>query len=790
MKRESAFFGFNRGLISPLALARIDMKRVALAAEVMENWMPRVLGAMLLRPGRQYLGETASNNQARFVPFVFSTTDTALIEITNTKLRIWVDDALVTRVAVSSAVTNGDFATNLTGWTDNDESGATSAHSSSYSGSMALTGTGVNAAIRDQQVTVAGPDQNVEHALRINVARGPVKLLVGSTSGGNEYLETNLDSGAHSIAFTPTGDFHIRFSNSLAIAKYVEDCNVEASGTLELPTPWATTDLRNIRYDQSGDIIYLACKNFLQRAVERRSSASWSVVRYLSDTGPFGLTNTTDITITASATSGNVTLTASRPLFDQGHVDTGLFSLTHSSNTGVARVVSFASVLSASAEVLTPFGSTAATTNWAESLWSGVQGFPSALSFYEGRLWWSGKNGVWGSVSDDFYNFDVTVVGDSAAINRTIGAGPVDNVNWMLPLQRLLLGADGAEWSIRANSFDEVLTPSNFNIKRASSQGSASAIAVQIDSRGVFVQRSGTRVFELSMSSETSDYASNEVSLIAPEIGEPSIVHVAVQRLPDTRVHCVRSDGKVAVMIYNVAEEVTSWVLISSPDAEIEDVVVLPGDVEDDVYYVTKRTIDGNTKRYLEKWAKEANAKGGEDNFIADAYTTYSGASTTTITGLSHLEGKTVTIWGNSKDLGTKTVVGGEITTLPEAVTYAVIGLPYTAQWKSTKLAYYAPGDSLDLTQPKRIVHVGLVLSKAYYQAVTYGSDFDSLENMPAVEDGKANLQDTLSDSYDKELFEFDGVWDTDARLCIQAASPRPVTVLAAVLSYEVEGKS
>ena len=60
---------------------------------------------------------------------------------------------------------------------------------------------------------------------------------------------------------------------------------------------------------------------------------------------------------------------------------------------------------------------------------------------------------------------------------------------------------------------------------------------------------------------------------------------------------------------------------------------------------------------------------------------------------------------------------------------------------------------------------------------------------MPSVEDGMENIQDTLNTSYDKELFEFNGTWDTDARLCIQAMSPRPVTVLAAVVNYEQEYK-
>lgn len=656
MKRTTAFFGFNRGLASKLSLARVDMTRLAFSAETMDNWMPRVLGSMMMRPGMGYLGSTNSDNQARFLPFIFSTSDTALVEITNTIMRVWVNDAVISRVAVGSSVTNGNFTNDLANWTNFDEAGATSAWQAG--GYLGLTGDGTNAAIREQQVIVAGGDVSKEHALSVVVQRGPVTFRVGSTSGNDDYVaETALDTGYHSLAFTPTGNFFIRFSSTYKRIILVDSVNVEASGAMTITSPWLTADLTNIRADQSGDILFVACKNYLQRKIERRSTRSWSLVRYLADNGPYLLENTSATTITPSATSGNITLTASRGLFDSGHigaifkvrsvgqtvtasiaaenvftstiqvtgvgearrfvitltgswtatvtlqrsvgvvgnwVDITTYTMTNTSTTyadgldnqivfyrigvktgnytagtivatldyplgsltGVARVTAFTSETVVSAEVLAEFSSLSASKFWSEGSWSTVSGFPSAVALYEGRLWWAGSKGIFGSVSDDFYNFDPGTVGDAGPINRTIGSGPVDNINWLLPLQRLIVGSEGAEHSVRASSFDEVLTPSNFNIKEASSLGSKSAVAVKIDSRGVFVQRGGTRLFQLALDNTSSDYSSEEATLIVPDIGEPSITHVAVQRLPDTRIHCVRSDGKVAVLIYNVAEKV------------------------------------------------------------------------------------------------------------------------------------------------------------------------------------------------------------------------------------------
>lgn len=886
-KKTTAFFGFNRGLISKLALARVDMKRLSFSADVMDNWMPRVLGSMMLRPGTRYLGSTDDDFQARFLPFVFSTDDTALVELTDQRMRVWVDDAVITRPSVTTVVTNGTFTSNLNGWTDNDEVGASSTwHSSGY---MQLVGDGSNAAIRDQTVTVSAANLNKEHALYIEVARGPVTFSVGSTVGGGEYIPpTNLDTGFHSLAFTPAGNFSIRFFSELKRASLVNSVVVESAGPMFIDAPWGTDDLRDIRSDQSGDILFVACKGFLQRKIERRGTRSWSIVWYLSDDGPYLIENTSETTLAPSVTSGNGQLVASRDVFEPGHVGclfrvrsegqrvsanisaantftntievtgtgesrrfaimiTGTWSATvtlqrsvgvtgnwvdvtsYTTNqattyadsldnqtvfyrlgvksgaftsgtvvatldyplgsiTGVARVTGYTSSLQVSIEVIKEFGGTTASRFWSEGSWSSVNGFPSAVAFYEGRLWWAGNNGIFASVSDDFYNFNPDTVGDSGPINRTVGSGPVDDINWILPLQRLILGAEGAEHSVRATSFDEVLTPSNFNIKEASTLGSNSTIATKIDSRGVFVQRGGNRLFELSFDVEVGDYRSTELTLVVPEVCESGINHIAVQRLPDTRIHCVRSDGKVAVLVYNPLENVLCWVTVTT-DGSVEDVVILPGLGEDIVYYVVKRTIGGVTKRYLERWALESEAQGDTLTKTSDSHIIYSGAATTTITGLSHLNGKTVVIWGNGKDLGTKTVVGGQITTLPEAVTSAIVGLAYTAQWRSTKLSYAVQDEPLQLTYHKKVFQLGFVLADAYKQSLRYGPNFSTLDDMPLIENAE-EVGDETQESYDEELIEFPGEWSGDSRVCIQAASPRPVTVLAAILAYEMESKS
>ena len=898
MPREIlAHYGFNRGLVSPLALARIDLKRLALSAETMTNWMPRALGSMMLRPGLKYLGASRGNAAAKYIPFVFSTDDTALVEVIPGFIRIWIDDELVSMPTVTASVTNGTFDTDLSSWTDADESGGTSSwQTGGYAG---LQGNGTNAAILRQEVTVNEP--TVEHALEIHVNRGPVTFRVGGSAGGEEYIsETTLGTGFHSIAFTPSGNFHIQLSNRLNRLSLVNYCSIQASGTLEVPlassTIFQAEDLSNLRWDQSGDIIFLACDGFQQTKIERRGTHSWSHVLYEPEDGPFRIENTGPITLTSTALTGTVTITASSALFKTTLLSVGshegaLFRITstgqevtasvtaentftnairvtgvdstriftivrsgtwsatvtlqrslddpdagpwedvttyttnatityddgldnqiayyrigvktgnYTSGTavlnlkyaigsidGVVKLTSITSSTVATATVLSDLGGTAATDIWAEGEWSGYRGYPTSVAFVEGRLAWAGRDGIWISISDSFYSFDDTFEGDAGTISRTIGSGPVDNINWILALQRLILGAEGAEFVGKSSSQDEPITPTNFNIKPASTQGSAAVQALKIDKKGIFVQRGGTRVMEVAYDGNDGEYGSVDLTIIIPEIGLPSITRMAAQRQPDTRIHCIRSDGTVGVLVYDRTENILAWVEVET-DGTIEDVVTLPGangSGEDAVYYHVNRTINGSTVRYLEKWALESDCQGGALNKQADSFITYTGVGATGISGLDHLEGETVVIWGNSKDLGTKVVSSGAISGLSESVTNAVVGLSYTAQWKSSKLS----SQIQNLTQKKSISHLGVILKNTYYQGLKYGRDFDNLDDLPLLKDEAEVTADTTHATYDQEAFEFDGVWDTDSRLCLQAGAPNPCTILAAIIPIETNEKT
>lgn len=471
-------------------------------------------------------------------------------------------------------------------------------------------------------------------------------------------------------------------------------------------------------------------------------------------------------------------------------------SYTGGGSAGVARVTGYTSATVVDIEVLTAFSSLSATEDWNEGDWSDRLGWPSAVRFHDGRLWWAGRDRIWGSVSDAYDSFDIDFEGDAGPINRSVGFGPVDNILWLLDLSRLIVGREGAETSVRSGSLDEPLTPTNFTLKDCSTQGSANVPAVKIDTRGVFVQQSNRRIYELAFNVEIQDYKAHDLTRLNPDIGLEGFVDLDLQRQPDTQLHFVRGDGKVAALLHDTEDGVEAWWPYDSPacSGEIENVCILPGPLENRVYNVVSRNI-GGTKRFIERHARRDQCSGRPEARLSDCHVIDDGG--TTAVSAPHLAGQAVVLWAwnddgtEGTDLGTGlndagvmqtvTLDGSGNTTIATAYDYVCVGLPYEARFKSARLAYAAQMGSA-LNQKKKINRLGLILLDTHYQGLRFGQNFTRMDNLPLSKGGQTIAAGTVHEDFDVPMFSNPGDWTTDARLCLLAASPRPATAMAAVI--------
>lgn len=758
---------------------------------------------------------------------------------------------------------------------------------------MKLTGTHYAYARRRQQVTIDAADYGVRHAFRIVVERGGVAgvgFRIGSSAGAQDVLaEVSLGTGEHIIAFTPSATVWIELNHVGYDPAYVTSCEIYDNADLILSESFNLGELNALRIDQSGDVVYVGAglADKQQRKIIRRDDYSWSLELYEPIDGPFRSLNASTTTLTPSATTGDITLTASKELFKAGHIgaifrldsvaqatsdvltganqfgssvrvtgvnasrnvtiditgtwvatitlqrsigEEGLWSdvatyttnqtatvyndaldneivyyrlgiktgaytsgsatvkLTYASgsNTGVCRITAVTSGTVASAVVLRTLGSTQSTEDWYEGRWSDYRGYPSVPLFHEGRLWWLGKDRILGSVTDDFENFDLDVEGDSGPVDRSIGSGPVDTIYWAMSLQRLTIGAGATVYTARASTLDEPLTPTEFSLKPSSSQGSANVPAVRIEEGCVFVQRSEQRVFALEPDESFFRHVVADLTILAPHLCESGITAIGVQYQPETCVHVVLTDGTVALLVYDRLENVKCWVTVSLDNASdaIVDVTVLPGDGREDHIYYT--VVSGSTY-CLTKWAQESECQGGSMNKQADLFVV-STVSASSISVPTFLNGRTFYIWADGQDRGTAVAAAGSVA-LGGTYTNSCVGLYYKARYKSAKLAY-ASGLGTALLQKKNVGPLGLLLHNTHKNGVKYGRDFDNLKDLPEMVRGVAVAAHTIHDHYDAPAFPMAGQWDTDARLCLQAASPRPCTVLAAVVTVETHDKS
>lgn len=882
-------YSLNSGEVSKLALARLDLAKMRVAGERVENWLPTVLGPMMFRPGTEMIGTipnasgsppagyaAADGSVVKLIPFDRGSGDVAVVELTPGKMRVWVDDAVITRPSVTAAITNGTFSGSLTGWTSTTTSGGTAA-STANGLELATPALGGTAYVSQ---TVSVSEIGTEHALRLEVTRGPIILRVGSASGGEEYIsETQLEKGLHSLAFTPTGSsFYIQIKAQNYSARILKNISVEAAGVMEIATPHDIVSLRRLQRVQSIDVIFTADGRNVQKRIERRGRRSWSVVDYLTTSGPLMTTRRSTMKVTASGTRGLVTLTSSTPYFRSNHVgalmrlfhtgqiasidvggggeftesvrvsgigadryitigiagtwvgtvslqrsfdgpDTGFTDwTTYTGNLaaqtvvepnnnsivwvrmgfrqanytsgvatitlksdagggeGFARITQYSSSTSVTADIQGRLYGSEATADWFEGIWSDNNGWPSSVTIYDGRMWWGVGDQFSGSVPDSFASFDLSVAGDSAPIIRSIGYGGVETSRWILPLQRLIVGTSGSEVSVRSSAFDSPLTPTDLTARNASTYGSAPVRPGIVDRTGIFVAKDQRTICELAYSVDAQDYVTKELTELNPDLFDSPVIDIAVQRHPDTRIWFALYDGTARCLTYERDNEVVAWSRITT-DGEYLGFCVLPSSDQDRVYAAVRR----NGVVYLEKMAKDSEARGAAVTCCLDSFVRYSGASTATITGLSHLNGESVYVWtGGKKGYGPFTVSGGQIT-LPEAVTSCVVGLSYGGLFKSVKLGFAAAQTALG--QRKRVDRLSVSFCDTHHSAITWGCDESYLDPLPAIVDGDEVASDKVWDQKEIEMEPVNGQWSADERFVLKASSPYSATVQAVVLA-------
>lgn len=239
-------------------------------------------------------------------------------------------------------------------------------------------------------------------------------------------------------------------------------------------------------------------------------------------------------------------------------------------------------------------------------------------------------------------------------------------------------------------------------------------------------------------------------------------------------IWCLRDDGQIAVMVYERDQNVYSWSRIVTRDGdEFESIAVVYGGIgsEDEVWCTVKRSVNGSTVRYVERFKTRDWGSDQDDCFFVDSGYTYDSTSTSTITGLSHLEGETVVVLGDGIAQTAKTVSGGQIT-LDSAASTVQVGLPYTSTLKPMKLDIA----NLGLGTVKRVTN--LIINMYETHGIEFGPTTDDMEN---VEFSGTDLYTGSTDA-----MSFAGKFEQEGDIIIRQTDPLPATILSITADVEV----
>lgn len=655
---------FNGGEMTPLAYARPDLQKYTTSVKIMQDMVPMIQGGATRRTGTHYAAATKATTSVRNVPFVFSDTDSVMLEVGNQYIRFYADR---------------------------------------------------------QQVM----------------------------SGGSPY---------------------------------------------EISSPWTTAQLSEVDFVQSADVMYIVHKSHPIQKLVRNSATSWTLTPVYLDDGPYLPTNTTTATLTfAHKTGTGVTVTASTATFAATDVNRVIRIFNGSPAVwGWARIVSYVSATEVTADIIQEVGATTAAATWRLGLWSDTTGYPGVVALVEDRLTFGDGDpqpfSVHFSRTGDYENFaptepDGQVIDDNAISINLVGGngttGRVDKVRWIVGDEKgVLVGTTGGEWLIRGSSSSAPITPSSTQVRQITVMGSNDTKPVRAGNSVLMVQRGSRKVRELAYAFDIDGFRSTDLSLLAEHLTQAGIKEMAYQQELYSIIWLVRRDGNLVSLTYDRNNEVSGWArhFLGGTDVEVVSVATIPSPdgVTDDVWLTVKRTVNGGTVQYVEyiepfvsDLVQTTNSYFVDAGIIQENVTAF-----TTVTGLGHLEGETVTVLADGATHPNKVVASGQIT-LDRPTNKAVVGLGYTSKLETLRIEA-----GVDGTAQGKIKRIHKVVVR-FYQTVhaKLGRNFNNLDTI-FFRSSLDNMGEALPlFSGDKDQV-FGGTYDRDGHICIQQDLPLPMTVL------------
>lgn len=584
----------------------------------------------------------------------------------------------------------------------------------------------------------------------------------------------------------------------------------------EVATPYTASDLSDLMFAQSADVLYIAHPYYAPRKLVRNGPTSWTLSTISFNDGPYLVTNTTSTTLTSSvAGPGAATVTASATTgINNG---TGFTSndvgrkirLKSGSSWGYGTITGYTSSTQVSVTWTTAVGTSASAT-WRLGTWWGVEGssatasYPRCVCFNQDRLVWAGSpqypNRVDGSNTGDYENYapsDATgTVVDSNAISFALNATKVNAINWMMSDEwGLLAGTASGEWVVAASTQQNAVTPTNVTAKMTTSYGGTNVPPVRVGKSTLFVQRTKRKLREMAYEFTLGTFQAPDISLVGEHLTKNGIKQMAAQLAPYSIVWLVRNDGNLVGMSYEKEQEVVGWhqhSLGGYSDAAqtlppvVESIAVLPTQdtTRDQLVLSVQRYINGSTVRTVELMQKFwEDGDTATNAYFVDCGATYSGAATTTVSGLTWLAGQTVSVLADGSVHPTCVVSGAGVITLNRSASTVQVGLGYNSDGKTMRIE----AGGADGTAQGKLKRIHRSIFR-FFQSIGLNVQATNGTAYPEPFRSSADLMDNPVALYtgDKR-WAWDGTYELEGQVFWRQSDPLPSNVLMVVVQLETQ---
>jgi hypothetical protein len=728
---------FGGGELAPSLHSRVDLSKYITGLGKCRNFFVHSHGGVSNRSGTQFIHEIKDSSEpARLIPFSFNTQDSYCLEFTDQCMRVIRNGAIVTEPDV------------------------------------VITG-----------ITQANP--------------GVVTATAHGYANGDTVYITDV------VGMTEVNGFSFVIANVTANTFEIIDTTSYTTYTsggvgnkvFELTTPYLQADIRDINFVQSADIITIVHPSHPPADLSRTDHHVWALttITYAPViTAPTGLTPSGGsgssfpyvVTTVAEETLEESLPTASVNMLENGGTlswtaVTGASKYTiYKSKNGVFGFIGQAVGTSFKDEIIIP--ELDDTPPEARNPFNAVGDYPSTISYYEQRQVYGATNNepqkLWFSQTGNFHNMSVSQPFKSDdAITVRIDASQVNTIRSLIPLNDMMVMTAGGEFKL--GSGESAFSFENMRLRPQGFRGSSRVTPLTIGNTVLFLQNKGSIVRDLSYAFESDSYTGNDLSILSNHLFEnKTIIQWAFSQEPYGLIWAVRDDGMLLSMTYQREHEIWAWHTHDTINGTFEDVISIPEGQEDVIYYIVKRTIDGQTKRYIEK-LHTRDFDIPEDAFFVDSGLTYDGAAATTITGLEHLEGETVSILADGNVIAPKVVISGQIT-LPAAASKVHAGLPITADIQTLE-----PPIENTHSRKKSVARLILkVLDSRGGFAGPHENNLTELKQSAVFYGSPIDLQ-----TGDFE-FVISPTWDQNGKVFIRQSDPLPLTILAVIPEIAVGG--